>query len=530
LAQYFSLSNEPLREVEMTKVELFEAIRRDHVIAGKSVRGIARERGVHRRLVRQALADAVPPSRKKAERKCLVLTTPMRACIDEWLEADRKAPRKQRHTARRVFQRLRDEMNYQGAESTVRFFVGRRRRELAIGKQVFVPLGHAPGAEAEVDWYEFAARFPSGEQVVQGFCMRACYSGREFHMAFPRQTQQAFLEAHVAAFAHFGGVFETLRYDNLKSAVKKVLRGRRRVESDRFVAMRSHYLCESEFCIPGVGGAHEKGGVEGGLGRFRRNHLVPVPEVADFAALNRLLLDACAEDDQRTIQGRQEPITTQWQREIPRLKALPSQAFDTAEVDSLGVNSKALVTLRTNRYSVPVRFAHRRVEYRLHATRVEFIAHGKVVAEHLRCQGRHGLRVELDHYLELLWHKPAALSRSLPLQQARARGSWPPAYDQLHAELEKRHTAAEAARQLLAVLMLHREAPAQRVHAAVELALRHGCYDADAVAVVMRQQESASGSAPPLTDLGGLHRFDRPTLDTTNYDRLLSRRPDQKVH
>ena len=514
----------------MTKVELFEAIRRNHLIGGKSVRAIARERGVHRRVVRQALADAVPPPRKKAEREWLVLTTSMRAQVDEWLEADRKAPRKQRHTARRIFKRLRDEMGYQGAESTVRFFVGGRRRELAIGKQVFLPLGHAPGGEGEVDWYEYVVRFPSGEEVVQGFCMRACHSGREFHMAFPRQTQQAFLEAHVEAFAYFGGVFETMRYDNLKSAVKRVLRGRRRIESDRFIAMRSHYVFASEFCIPGEQGAHEKGGVEGGLGRFRRNHLVPVPEVADFAALNRLLLDGCVEDDLRTIDGRQEPITTQWQREMPRLKTLPDRSFDTAEVDSLGVNSKALVTLRTNRYSVPVRFAHRRVEYRLHAMRVEFVADGKVVAVHLRSQGRHGLRVELDHYLELLWHKPGALTRSLPLQQARERGSWPTSYDELHAALIERYSAAEAARQLLAVLMLHREARTEDVHAAVAIALQHGCYDAGAVAVLMRQQKSACSVAAPLTDLGDLHRFDRPTLDTTNYDRLLSRRKGQQVH
>lgn len=147
------------------------------------------------------------------------------------------------------------------------------------------------------------------------------------------------------------------------------------------------------------------------------------------------------------------------------------------------------------------------------------------MAVHLRLQERHGLCVELDHYPELRWHKAGALTLSLPLQRARERGSWPPSYDRLHAELEKRHTPAEAARQLVAVLILHREAPAARVHAAVELALQHGCHDADAVAVVMRQRESVSALAPPLTDLGELHRFDRPTLDTTIYDRLLGRRP-----
>ena len=507
----------------MTKVEQFEAIRRDRFVRGKSIRQIASERGVHRRVVRQALSSAIPPPRRRPERAAPVLTAAMRARVDGWLAADRRAPRKQRHTGRRIWQRVRAEEGVAGAESTVRKYVGRRRRELGMGKEVFVPLVHAAGQEAEVDWYEADIDFPSGRERVQFFQMRACFSGREFHMAFPRQTQQAFLEAHVTALEYFGGVFATVRYDNLAAAVKRVLRGRRREESDRFVALRSHYLFASEFCQPGVQGAHEKGGVEGGVGRFRRTHLVPVPAVADYAALNRLLLDACAQDDHRRIEGRPRAIAEDWAEEREKLQASPKTPFPTAEVDTAGVDAKGTIRLRTNRYSVPVRLAHRRVEYRLHATQVEIVHEGRVVATHPRLQGRHEFRLELDHYLELLWRKPGALSRSLPLHQARARGEWPAEYDRLHAQLQERFEAPEAARHMLAVLMLHREERAEEVHVAVGRALEHGAYDAGAIAVLLRQLRDGDDVAEPLLGLGALQRYDRPVMGMGDYDRLLSR-------
>lgn len=505
----------------MTKVELFEAIRRDARVHGRSIRQIARERGIHRRMVRQALSDAVPPPRRATHRTPPVLTEQMREQIDTWLRADKQAPRKQRHTARRIWQRLRAELDFVGAESTVRRVVSQRRRALGLGKEAFVPLSHRAGEEAEVDWYEAQVQFSWGLETMQFFAMRACSSGREFHIAFPRQTQQAFLEAHVAAFAHFGGVFETLRYDNLKAAVTRVLRGRRRIESDRFVALRSHYLFASQFCIPGIKGAHEKGGVEGGLGRFRRNHLVPVPCIDDLTALNRLLLDGCAQDDLRRIEGRTQTIIEDWAEERKCLQPLPSEPLSTADVDTALVNSKGMISVRTNRYSVPIRLAHLRVEYRLHATRLEVVHDGRVVAQHPRLQGHHEVRVELDHYLELLWRKPGALSRSLPLKQARERAQWPVIYDEMFVAMQARFEPAEAARQMLAVLMLHRESSAEAVEVAVSLALEHGCHDAGAIAVLLRQLQSDEADLSPLENIGELLAYDRPMSTLDDYDSLL---------
>ncbi len=506
----------------MTRVELFEIIRRDHLVHQKSIREIAMKHRIHRRVVRQALASSVPPARKAPKRTCPVLTAEMRGVIDEWLLADRKAPRKQRHTARRIHRRLQREHAFSGAESTVRRYVGRRRRELGLKGNVFVPQDYEPGQEGEVDWYEAQVDFPWGREKVQVLEVRSCFSGREFHVAFPRQTQQAFLEGHVLAFEWFGGVFPILRYDNLSSAVKKVLRGRRREETDRFIALRSHYLFESVFCTPGVEGAHEKGGVEGGVGRFRRNHLVPVPKVADFDELNALLRDACAHDDLRRREGRSRTVLDEWEEEAPKLRSLPAERFDTAEVSTPRVDSKSRVKVRTNQYSVPVRLAGRRVEARVTARRVELVHEGKVVADHERLQGRHGERLKLDHYLELLHSKPGAFHGARPLRQAREEGRWPATYDALWKRMMERFGDADGTRQMIHVLMLHRIHPSADVHQAVEMALDLGCCDAGAIAVLLRQLGAPSEVIEPLQGLGELDHFGTEVSDDMSpYDRLI---------
>jgi transposase len=505
----------------VTRVELFELIRRDRVLQEASIRGIAQKYRVHRRTVRQAIESAIPPPREYAERDPPVLTIALRHGVDKWLREDREAPRKQRHTARRVFQRLVDEYGFQGAESTVRRYVGLRRREIGLSAQAYVPQTYQPGKEAEVDWYEALVAFPDGRRTVNIFQMRACYSGREFHWASPRRDQQALLEAHVEALTYFGGVFPILRFDNMSSVVKKVLRGRRRQETDRFVALRSHYLFESEFCRPGKEGAPEKGGVESGVGRFRRNHLVPVPRVESYEDLNGKLRQWCAEDDQRRIANRQRTVIEQWGEEQPALRALPAERFPTAEVTTVVADSKSRVQVRTNRYSVPVRLVGCQVEARLHTHWLDIRHAGRIVASHERLHGRFEQRLKLDHYLELLQRKPGALQGCVPLRQARDAGRWPECYDRLWQELKRRNGESEGTRRLLDVLMLHREARSEDVHTAVKLALAHHCFDAGAVSVLLRQLQRFEAAPEVLGDLGELARYDRPApTDLSAYDSL----------
>ncbi|HEX6025123.1 MAG TPA: IS21 family transposase [Solirubrobacter sp.] len=504
-----------------SRVELFEQIRRDWEFEGLSIHALARRHGVHRRTVRQALESPLPPARKRPEGRPAPKLGAWRDLIDSWLEADREAPRKQRHTAKRVHERLRDEHGVEVSERQVRRYVRQRRQALGeLVDEVFVPLCVEPGAEAEVDWGQASVVLAGVPTTVHLLLMRACFSGACFVQAHTRESQQAFLEGHVAGFEFFGGVFGLVRYDNLKAAVAKVLRGRRRAESDRFVALRSHYLFASSFTRTGQQGAHEKGGVEGDVGRFRRTYLVPVPHVASLEQLNGRLAAACIADLKRTIRGRRETVGEALAREIDALRPLPAEPFDTAEHATPRVDSKALATVRQNQYSLPVRLAGLRVAARIGAREIVFCHDGREVARHERLHGKFATAAQLDHYLELLQIKPGALARSLALRQQRERGRWPACFDELWRAIGERVGPSEAARQMVDLLLLVREHGLEPVELAVRGALAAGAHDGRAVQVLARRAERHQPD--PLTGLDArLVAAERPAPDLADYDRLL---------
>jgi transposase len=241
-------------ENRRAKVELYEQIRREYEHGSGTIREVSRKLGVHRREVRKALSSAIPAARKVPEREHPKLA-PAIPFINAILEADRKAPRKQRHTAHRIWMRMRREMpEVDVAGSTIRRYVRSRKAAMGLlGHEIFVPQSYQFGGEAQVDWYEGWVQFDGVSRKIYVFCMRSMASGGAFHRAYPHATQQAFLEAHELAFAFFSGVFKVLRYDNLKSAVKKILRGHQREETARFIGFRSHWGFASEFCTPGEG-------------------------------------------------------------------------------------------------------------------------------------------------------------------------------------------------------------------------------------------------------------------------------------
>lgn len=499
-------------------MEQFEAIRRDFAREGLSIRALAGRHGVHRRAVRQALAGPVPPPKRAPVTRPAPKLGAYRALIDRWLADDLQAPRKQRHTARRVWQRLVQEHGAEVSERQVDRYVAQARRR--IGEvEAFVPLVADAGVEAEVDWGQAQVLMRAQPRLVHVFLMRACHSGAGFAMAFGCETQQAFLEGHVHAFDWFEGVFATLRYDNLGSAVAQMLKGRRRVECDRFVALRSHYLFESVFCLSGKRGAHEKGGVENEVGRFRRRHLVPVPKVGSIVELNERLEEACVTDLDRTIVGRGETVGQALARERRLLGDLPREAHCTAQEATPRVDSKAMVSVRANRYSVPASLAGRRVRAQIGANGIDVWHEGKIVASHERLAGKHGTSAQLAHYLELLERKPGALARSLALRQERDRGDWPSCFDELWQKIAERSGREEAARQMVDVLMLCREMGSGTVKLAVAGALAAGAHDGRAVALLARRRERDQAPALQVEErLAGIGS--PPPADLSGYDQL----------
>ena len=504
----------------MISVETREQIRRAYFIEHKSIRHIARELKCSRHTVDKAIASAEPARYTLSVPRPSPVLGPYKETIDQYLAESARLPRKQRYTAHKIYALL-CEQGYPGAESTVRSYVGQQRRTKQR-PEVFIPLEFDPGRDAQVDWGEGLAIIAGEPMTVQLFVMRLCYSRRMFVMAFPSQCQAAFFEGHVQAFHYFQGVPHRLTYDNLGTAVKRVLEGCNREEQRAFIALRSHYLFESHFCTPGEG--HEKGGVEHGVGFSRRNFLVPIPTVPSFAALNQHLLAQCLADDARLVKGQPQPIGEAWRAEQPHLRALPSRDFDCRMTRSVTLTPYSQVVFDTNRYSVPADQAERHLVVKASAFRIEILCREQVIARHERCYGHDQDVFDPLHYLPLLEQRPGAFEHAKPLRQWRA--GWPPIYEQLLARLRATDSDGRGVREFVRILRLHRTYPAEAVEQGIGVALEYGCLHADGVELCIRQGQPTPPLLPAL-DLQArphLAQVGRQPLDLRAYDQLLAAR------
>ena len=509
----------------MSRVELFEAIRRDARLEELSIRALAERHGVHRRTVRQALAAAAPPPRRVRVFSAPKLD-PAKPLIDAMLREDLTAHRKQQHTARRVLARLVDEhqMN-QVSYASVRDYVARRRREIQAEagrttEQAFVPQTHAPGEQAEVDFGDVWLTLAGEKTRCFMFTYRLSFSGAAVHRVYASQGQAAFIEGHLEAFRVLGVPTVHIRYDNLKSAVTRVLFGRTRTESDRWTLFRSHAGFDAFYCMPGIEGAHEKGGVEGEVGRFRRNHLVPQPDVATLGELNDRLERADEADLARRIENRTRTVGSDLALEQPLLRALPADGFDPGLSLAPRVDRYARVMVRQCQYSVPARLIGRRVRVSLRASEV-VVFDGRVeVARHARSVRKGSTVLLLDHYLEVLARKPGALPGATALAQARAAGTFTSAHDAFWALARKQAGDGGGTRLLVEALLLHRHLPHVDVVAGLAAAAAVGSASPDVVAVEARKAARARGATTTLP--AASTAAERQAPQTAARDRVVS--------
>lgn len=492
-----------------------EMIRRLHKVQGWSERRIARELGFARMTVRKYLGDpdAQPPRYRLAEPRARPVLDPVLPLIRRWFGEDEQQPPKQRRTAHTMWLHLAEEYGFGGSEASVRRAVRELKRER---RPVYVPLAFESGERGEVDWG--AARVILAGRVADAhlFCARLRYSGMPFVVAFPSERQEAFFEGHRRAFEYWGGVPKTVVYDNLGTAVRKVLEGRGRVERDAFVGLRMHYLYEAVFCNPASG--NEKGSVENLVGTFRRRYLSPMPEFASFAELNRYLLECCGKEGRQTREGR--TVAARLEEERPHLLPLPARPFDCARAVAVKATSTAEVLFETNRYSVPVDRAYRTLTLKAGVERVRLYDGVDLVAEHERCYGRGQGVSDWRHYVPLLARKPGAV----PFAAALRNGDLAPAYERFRRGLCERR--GDGNREFVRVLELCVEHPAAIVTEAVERAVGYGAYDVAAVEQLMRQLGAPPIRHTPL-DLSGrpeLAALSIPDAAASRYNALLGAR------
>ena len=495
----------------MKRVELYQKVRRAVIVDGMSRRAVAAYFGINRKTVDKMLVFPEPSQHGRRgvtySRKLAGFTE----IIDQILTDDRSVHSKQRHTGGRIFERLRDEHGFTGGITIVREYVAGAK----LGsREVFVPLSHRPG-HGQVDFGEADGIIGGKLMRFHYFCMDLPHSDAPFFKAYPAEVAEAFCEGHVAAFAFFGGVPQSILYDNTKLAVAQILGDGKRLRSQMFSTLQSHYLFEDKFGRPGKG--NDKGKVEGLVGYVRRHFMVPMPVADNFDAMNARFIEQCMERRQAVLRGHSQSIGDRLTTDLAAFMPLPAVPFDPCHIVTGRASSMSLVRYRTNDYSVPTAYAHQEVVIKGYVDRVAVICRGEQIAVHPRSYEREDFITNPLHYLALLEQKPRALDQAAPLD------GWVLA-EPMHRirRLMEARSGKEGRREFIQVLRLCEQFEQSQVEWAVGRALELGAISFDAVKMIALARLE---QRPPRLDLQfypHLPRADVGRTDPRAYMGLLS--------
>jgi transposase len=440
------------------------------MIEGLSARGAADRFGINARTVSKMLAFSVPPGYVRRKPPYRPKLDGFMGVIDAILVADKDRPKKQRHTSRRIFERLRDEHGFTGKITIVKDYVAGWRQRT---QEMFVPLVHPPG-QAQADFGEALGVIGGVECKIHFLAFDLPHSDAIFVAAFPAETTEAFCDGHVRAFAFFGGVPQSILYDNTKIAVARILGDGRRQRTRVFSELQSHYLFTDRFGRPGKG--NDKGKVEGLVGYARRNFLVPVPVFADFEALNADLLVRCRKRWADRLRGHDDTIGERLKRDLAAFQTPLPAPYDACDKQPGRVNSLSLVRYRRNDYSVPTAHGHQKVLVRGYVHEVVIACGADVIARHPRSYDREDFVFNPLHYLALIEQKINALDQAAPL----ANWNLPEEFVMLRRLLEAR-MGKKGKREFVQVLRLMEVFRIDDVAAAVRDAIARGATGFDAV-------------------------------------------------
>ena len=489
-------------------MDLYLKVRHAHFQDGLSGRQIARDFGISRDSVAKMLAYSEPPGYRR--------TAPIRrpkldaftSQMDQWLAEDRSRPRKQRHTAKRIFERLRDECGFDGSYTIVKDYVRDRKR---TGKEMFVPLSHPPG-HAQADFGEALVVIGGVEQKAHFFALDLPHSDACYIRAYPAANTEAWLDGHAHAFAFFGAVPQSVLYDNDRCLVARILPDGSRQRTQRFSAMLSHYVIRDRYGRPGKG--NDKGAVEGLVGYGRRNFMVPIPSFPDWHAFNAHLEEQCRKRQGDVLRGHKVSIGERLKADLAAMRDLPGTPFEACELQSGQVTSTSVVRYRGNDYSVPVAYGHRAVWIKGFVTRVVIGCGAEVIAEHSRSYDTGDMVFDPLHYLALIERKIMSFDQAAPLQ------GWelPEAFKTLRRLLEARQGKA-GKREYVQVLRLLERFEIDVLHLAVKDALRMGAVSFDAIKhlILCRVEQR-----PPRLDLDVYPFLPRTNIATTSAASYMS--------
>lgn len=501
----------------MVKVDQYARIRRAHALDGMSIKALARQFHHSRRKIREILASAEPKPYVRLNPPPTLLE-PFQPIIDAILAADEQAPPKQRHTAAKIYRRLRDEHQFPGGYDRVRLYVRQKARR---HRQTFIPLDHDPGQRVECDFGHIYAEFPDGRRQVPVLMVTWAYSNCPFAIALPSERTEAILHGMVEAFQFFGCVPREVWWDNPKTVVPFLFKGRQRVLNERYAALASHYRFEPLFCR--VRQPQEKPRVEGRVRFLQRDWCTPVPQARDLDELNAQLRTCAWKDRQRTQSGQAETIGQRFAADSDKALSLPEPPFDPCIRQPAQVDKYQTARFDRNAYSVPRTFAFQAVTIKGYIDRVEIVAGDQVVARHVRSYGQGEQILDPLHYLATLGRRPAALDH------ANVYRHWqlPPVFTELRGDLERQHGAQAGARQFIRVLQLLAEHSVEAVQRAIEISRSSGGHRVEAILEHVRRGAAVVANASADIDLSGLPAAVRglrvPPPNLRQFDSLLSR-------